>query len=74
MGDDRLRERVKIELREVRELLEGAQSLAEGLVIVCEHAYRHDHSRSRALAAANAAAVEISEALKEAAEREDAAR
>lgn len=74
MSGTQVRERVKIELREVRQILEGAEQIADGLVAVCDHAYHHDHATSAALAAANAAAVAISEAAREAAAREDAYR
>lgn len=67
----RVRERVKGELREVRELLEGAEQIADGLVAVCEHVYNHDHRTKEALRAANAAAVAMSLAKAEAEHRED---
>ncbi|MHB1950196.1 MAG: hypothetical protein ACYCQK_01825 [Acidiferrobacteraceae bacterium] len=67
-------ERVKIELREVRQLLEAAEHIADGLVAVCEHAYQHDHAASDALAAATRAAGAIADAREKAEDREDAAR
>jgi hypothetical protein len=51
--------RVKTELREVAELMDAAEQIADGLVDLLDHAYKHDNRTSPALAAANLAAVEI---------------
>lgn len=62
---------IQTELTEVRLLLEAAETIADGLVGVCEHAYAHDHRTKDVLAAANTLVLTIRDEKQAAEERED---